>query len=235
MIYNDNINPAAIELLNSLFLENNYQARVLELGCWTGALGEYCLKTFEEKISEWIGIEGCEEALEIAEKRLSRAVRLNLNEADSPILNNLLDASDVILLIDVLEHLFDPFLFLTNLAIRCKGKPAIIVLPNVGCHQIIEQLSIQDFEYKDTGILDRTHRYFFTPKSFVKAVSKIGFRVESKLVYLRNSRGLQIKNSLMNSDQATIALSSTLSVSITSQAAIDSISSFGFGLIISAL
>lgn len=235
MIYNDNINPAAIELLNLWLVEKNDHASILELGCWTGALGEYCQEAYQQRISEWIGVEACEKALVIAEKRLSRVVKLDLNAANCPVLKDLLDAADVILMIDVLEHLFDPFLFLTNLAQRCKGKPVIIVLPNIGCHQIIEQLSIQDFEYEETGILDRTHRYFFTPKSFVRAVSKIGFKIQSKLIYLRNAKGLHIRNSLMSSQQNTIMISPSLSISITSQAAIDSISSYGFGIIISAL
>lgn len=69
---------------------------------------------------------------------------------------------DVILLLDILEHLSNPVSVLERLKpILADGGWGIISLPNVA--HISLRLSLLDghFTYTDTGLLDRTHLRFF--------------------------------------------------------------------------
>lgn len=233
--YSENVNPAALQLLDQFIAQSQQSIRVLEFGCWTGALGEYCQATFGQCIHEWIGVEAYHEALTIAKKRLSQVIQFDLNEDFDSDIVEMLERADVLLMIDVLEHLYNPFLFLSTIAKHFKRKPVIVVLPNIACHQIIEQLVIQDFKYQDSGILDKTHRYFFTPKSFVRIATNMGFQLRSDIIYLRNATGTEVRSKLMASEKNSISLRSNIQISLTSQADIDSMSAFGFGLIVSAL
>src|SRR6185503_17206689 len=70
---------------------------------------------------------------------------------------------DVILLMDVLEHLFDPLAVLKKLQNYLKDEGIIIItLPNIGNWEIIYNLLRGHFDYKEEGILDEGHLRFFT-------------------------------------------------------------------------
>lgn len=75
---------------------------------------------------------------------------------------------DFIMLLDVLEHVSDPLLFLralrTNLA---PGGRILISVPNVAHWSVRLPLFFWgSFEYKNLGIMDRTHLQFFSRRSF---------------------------------------------------------------------
>ncbi len=89
------------------------------------------------------------------------------------------DRFDFVLATDVLEHLRDPAAVLENFKqwLAPHGR-AIIAVPNVATWQIRSQLFFRgDFEYQETGILDRTHVHFFTWYTLRKLVSEQGWSV----------------------------------------------------------
>jgi 2-polyprenyl-3-methyl-5-hydroxy-6-metoxy-1,4-benzoquinol methylase len=79
---------------------------------------------------------------------------------------------DVILLLDVLEHMSDPFAFMVEVEkLLAPGGRAVISVPNIAHWSIRLGLLFGRFEYVSRGILDRTHLQFFTRRRFKELLS----------------------------------------------------------------
>ncbi|MEK4519886.1 methyltransferase domain-containing protein [Paenibacillus sp. FSL H8-0122] len=77
---------------------------------------------------------------------------------------------DYLIFADVLEHLVKPEEILGNLTeklLKDDGK-VLISVPHIGHTAVILQLMQGKFEYKETGLLDRTHLTFFTRDNLEK-------------------------------------------------------------------
>ncbi len=69
---------------------------------------------------------------------------------------------DVVLMLDVLEHLSDPVAVLGRLKpVLAEGGWGVISLPNVAHLSLRLSLLQGNFTYTDVGLLDRTHLRFF--------------------------------------------------------------------------
>ncbi|MGH9428195.1 MAG: glycosyltransferase [Terriglobia bacterium] len=88
---------------------------------------------------------------------------------------------DGVVFADVLEHLNNPSRLLKELSdMFVSGgrlRRAYVCLPNVAYWRIRRSLFRGDFEYQDCGILDRTHRWFFTKRSAERMLSENGWVV----------------------------------------------------------
>jgi 2-polyprenyl-3-methyl-5-hydroxy-6-metoxy-1,4-benzoquinol methylase len=87
---------------------------------------------------------------------------------------------DVILLLDVLEHLVDPWT-LVERAHRMLRKNGIIVasIPNIRHYSALVPLLLRnEWELKDAGILDRTHLRFFVKRSAIDLMTSSGLVLE---------------------------------------------------------
>jgi len=75
---------------------------------------------------------------------------------------------DFILLLDVLEHVPDPLLFLRQLrSMLAPGGRMLLSVPNVAHWSVRFPLFFWgSFEYRNLGIMDRTHLQFFSRRSF---------------------------------------------------------------------
>jgi 2-polyprenyl-3-methyl-5-hydroxy-6-metoxy-1,4-benzoquinol methylase len=91
---------------------------------------------------------------------------------------------DLILLLDVLEHLPDPAATLRNLSKHLEAGGHIIVsVPNVAHLSVsIPLLLRRHFDYQDAGILDRTHLKFFVEDTAVKLLNDSNFNVIAGLI-----------------------------------------------------
>jgi len=79
------------------------------------------------------------------------------------------ESLDLLLCLDVLEHLIDPWATVRRLDPFIKpGGNIIISVPNLRNYHVLTDLAFRGkFEYADAGILDRTHLRFFTRKSAI--------------------------------------------------------------------
>lgn len=69
---------------------------------------------------------------------------------------------DVIVAADVLEHLYDPWAILVEMkSLLNESGEIVLSLPHVGHSGIFASLYCEDFEYKEWGLLDKTHIRFF--------------------------------------------------------------------------
>lgn len=87
---------------------------------------------------------------------------------------------DLILALDVLEHLVDPWTVLTRLTgCLSPGGSVIVSVPNISKITVALPLLLRSqFRYTEDGILDRTHLRFFTPETAVGLMNDAGLVVE---------------------------------------------------------
>lgn len=100
---------------------------------------------------------------------------------------------DVILCLDVLEHLVDPGAVLQNLApMLAPGGVIVASIPNVTHAAVRLQLLRGDFTYTDTGLLDRTHVRFFDRAEIGTLFESAGLTVLEQLAVLREPHETEI-------------------------------------------
>lgn len=76
---------------------------------------------------------------------------------------------DLILLLDVLEHMADPFTYLREVSKRLNpGGHILISLPNIAHWAVRVPLLFGFFEYTQRGLLDQTHLQFFNRRRALK-------------------------------------------------------------------
>jgi glycosyltransferase involved in cell wall biosynthesis len=87
--------------------------------------------------------------------------------------------TDVILLLDVIEHLHDPERFLASLRRQFDYRSRTVVLTTPNIAFIIQRLMLLfgQFNYGKSGILDRTHTRLFTFRSFECLLADAGLRI----------------------------------------------------------
>lgn len=149
--------------------------RLLDVGCGYGNFGALVLK--EHPGTEVWGVELHEPAARIAETRLSKVVY-------SPFSDGIAlpdDYFDVIVFNDSLEHLPDEeaALQLARRKLRTGGT-LVCSVPNVRYIDNLRSLIVDaDWEYREWGVLDRTHLRFFTKRSLLRTLERNGFQAYS--------------------------------------------------------
>jgi len=105
--------------------------------------------------------------------------------ADLDSLPRLAAGFDLIVAADVLEHLSNPERMLRMIhAALSPGKALVASVPNVANIHVRMSLLCGRFDYRERGILDRTHRYFFTRRTLLGMLRAAGFSVERQAVSL---------------------------------------------------
>lgn len=147
---------------------------VLEIGSSTG----YMTKVF---LNNGCQVDVVEKNIQVLRK-LPKGIRkvLNTSIEDEKIGLLLSKDYDFIIMADVLEHLVNPSKTLNILhQIVSKKCLLIISLPNIASWVIRKQLFFKgNFEYTESGILDKTHLHFYTVNTLPKLLSENGWRVE---------------------------------------------------------
>ena len=137
--------------------------RVLELGAGPGSITKHLKNNCECSI---VAIENDVDAFEKLSAYCEKIYNADLNAPDWPAVLEPEDKFDVVLAADVLEHLYDPWAVLAAMKGLLKEDGYIIVsLPHVGHNAVLACILDQDFEYRDWGLLDRTHVRFFAMKN----------------------------------------------------------------------
>lgn len=153
--------------------------RVMDVGCAAGFLGEYLKKN--GFATEVVGIEIDPQVAKDASGRIDRVFCANLNRvgADELLSKEAVGKFDYIVCADVLEHLVDPWQSLKELVeyLTPDGK-IIISLPNVRHWSVWFPLIFRGkWEYRESGILDKTHLRFFTQSSASNLLNNAGLEI----------------------------------------------------------
>jgi 2-polyprenyl-3-methyl-5-hydroxy-6-metoxy-1,4-benzoquinol methylase len=158
--------------------------RLLDIGCASGAVGAG-LKQSHAGLWVW----GCElnpQAARAAAGRLDHVTSVPRAQWSASDLE-LVKTVDTVLLLDVLEHMYNPWAELEFLAQNLPDAAQVIVsLPNVGHITVLGALSQGYFDYQPTGILDVTHVRFFTFAEMQAMFDQTGFQVDDTWVLSRS-------------------------------------------------
>ena len=149
--------------------------RVLDVGCATGFLGT-ALAAQGCKVT---GIEVDPQAAAEARAHLDEVVEADLNVTP---LADLFPGRDfdAIVFGDVLEHLMDPDVVLRSaVQLLAAGGAVVMSVPNVTHGSLRLALLQGRWDYRETGLLDRTHLRFFTRESVVRMVAEAGLHITS--------------------------------------------------------
>lgn len=159
--------------------------RVLEVGCATGYVGEHLVR------EQGCHVHGIEYMAEMAERARGRGCykQVLIGDIQNPCTVATLEPGgfDFVLFGDVLEHLPTPEKALRNVVpLLALGGHVLICVPSIIHWSLRWRILRGQFEYTDTGPLDRTHVHFFTAKTARDMVQSEGFRIvrEGGIVWL---------------------------------------------------
>jgi glycosyltransferase involved in cell wall biosynthesis len=146
-------------------------SKVLDLGCGRGLLAA-------ELAGRGCAVHGVDDIEQGISPALERYTRHDLDRGP-PQLD--LAGYDVVLLLDVIEHLASPEEFMASLR-RLPGasRPRYLIsVPNVAFAPLRARLLLGGFEYGREGILDLSHRRLFTTRSLRRLLAQYGFDIHA--------------------------------------------------------
>ena len=151
--------------------------RILDVGCGVGATAAWLRSQYPG--SHTIGFEGNAALLAELARNVDESYIVDLN---GPLPD--LRPADLVLLLDILEHLVDPEAVLARImALMAEDATVIISLPNVAHLSVsVPLLFLGRFDYASAGILDRTHLHFFYRRSALDLAERVGLKVEKCLM-----------------------------------------------------
>lgn len=179
--YYNHIRLDALSLLPSSFVPQ----AILDVGCGEGHTAAYLKKRYET--AQVIGIEVNADVAALARENVDQLIEGSI---ESPDILLPMNHFDLILCLDVLEHLNDPWKTLSRLKESLSRQGLMLIsLPNIQNWRVIMNLLRGWWEYSDSGIMDRTHLRFFTSKSAQKSLNQVGLHI----VQSQRSMGKKVK------------------------------------------
>ena len=149
------------------------KSRVLDIGCSSGNFGEVVIKRKKAIVD---GIELNEKDAEIAGRKLHKVFNIDI-EADG--VGSLDNDYDVIYFGDVIEHLQHPIDVLKAVKkLLRKDGLVIFSIPNMSHISVRLMLMTGNFEYGNTGLLDKTHLHYYDKAEVERVFSDAGYRIE---------------------------------------------------------
>jgi len=146
---------------------------ILDVGCNSGYIGKYA----NLKHSEFFGVDFNAKALKMAADFYTDTFQVNLNFSLELPWNHKFDC---IIFGDILEHLLEPARILQEFINTQLEKDGIVILslPNVANYAVRMRLLLGNFDYTESGILDKTHLHFYTFKTAKLLIEKAGLVIE---------------------------------------------------------
>jgi len=166
----------------------------LDLGCGTGGFSSLLREKLN--IETW-AIEINEKAAEKAASKLDKVIFGDATESLTKIPDNYFDC---IILFDIIEHLNDPYTMLNSIKTKLSDTGVVVAsIPNIRYYRTFIQLVIHgNWDYKDQGVLDRTHLRFFTKKSIVKMFNSLNYSIiKMEGIHPTSSKNFRILNAIL--------------------------------------
>lgn len=118
-------------------------------------------------------------------KQVDRMIFGNIEELELPEYNNYFD---VIILADVLEHLYEPSNVLNKIKNYLSKEGNILVsMPNIRHFSALKKIFLQgSFKYEESGIFDYTHVRFYCRKDIQKLIETSNFKITKQKGSIQN-------------------------------------------------
>jgi 2-polyprenyl-3-methyl-5-hydroxy-6-metoxy-1,4-benzoquinol methylase len=150
---------------------------IIEIGSGSGVLAQ-AIK-HRTPATQYIGVELDPEYASLSSRYCDLVLTDNIEKPSEELLKHI-QSSSAIVFSDVLEHLYNPWQTLKFLRSEISNECAIYAsIPNIQHWSIIFGLISGNFNYTDSGLLDRTHIRFFTKNTIISMFNDCGFEVNS--------------------------------------------------------
>jgi len=167
----DQHNP---DLLKIIPIESK---KLVEIGCSSGALAREFKKISAD--CYWLGVEIDSMYAEIAQRYCDKSIVLDIETAPENFWEETKNA-DCWIFGDTLEHLKDPWTILKSIRANISQTGSVVAcIPNAQHWTLQAKLSIGDFRYESSGLLDRTHLRWFTRQTIIELFDQSGFQIEA--------------------------------------------------------
>lgn len=171
------------------------EAKLLDIGCSGG--NTLCYLKENKIISEGVGVDfmnlpGTNQQNPLIDKFIVADIQQQQLELPE-------NYFDILLCADVLEHLHDPWGTLNYLKKFMKENALLVLsIPNIREYTAMYKILIKgNFQYAQSGILDKTHLRFFCKRNIEALVTGAGFRIETSAPSFKTCP-LQKKRKLLN-------------------------------------
>jgi SAM-dependent methyltransferase len=159
-----------------------FTSRVLEIGCGDGTTMRWL-----RGIRQIDHASGIELVPEIAREASSAFDEITVGNIESMALNFAANSFDLIIALDVLEHMVDPWRIVRLCGDLLKpGGVMIASLPNIAHYSVSFALMLRGrWDYESEGLLDRTHLRFFVAQTVTDLLTSSGLvaeRVERNVI-----------------------------------------------------
>lgn len=161
--------------------------RILEIGAGPGSITRHLAKT-----NDVVALEVVPAYVERLRSICGRVISADLN---TPAWVSALQEEkfDVLIAADVLEHLYDPWRVLQEMGGLLNENGAIVLsLPHTGHNAVIAGLLNSQFDYRDWGLLDRTHIRFFGIGNIQQLVENAGLSIVEAYFVMRGAHDTEL-------------------------------------------
>ena len=150
---------------------------VMDIGCGKGVTSHW-LKQIRPNITT-VGVEIDKSVAAVAASVVDTVLVADL-EKGLEALDSYKGRVDLLLLLDVLEHLHDPWARLKEFKTFLAPAGVVIAsIPNVRNFKVLLPLLMKgEWRYQDAGILDRTHLRFFTRRTVLELFAGAGYEIQ---------------------------------------------------------
>lgn len=158
--------------------------RVLEIGAGPGSITKLLTSVSNCRVTA-LDIDA--ESVKKLAPYCEQAYQADLNNAAWPEILDREKKFEVLVAADVLEHVYEPLVVLKTMkGFLNEDGYMVISLPHAGHSVIHACLLEEDFEYGDSGLLDRTHIRFFGIKNIQKLFEDAGLKIVHAEFVVRN-------------------------------------------------
>lgn len=168
-------NPVHVDALVLRQIQRLRPRVVLDVGCATGRFARLLrgCRVVGIELDPVLGAEAAQWCAEVIQGDIEERGTQQKASAEGPY--------DLVLLLDVLEHLVDPERALESLATLMHSNGRILVsVPNLLYYRHRIHLAAGKFEtVTEGGLYDRTHRRFFSYRELRGVVQRAGLEIES--------------------------------------------------------
>jgi len=153
--------------------------RIIEVGCSSGALARE-FKALQPDC-HYVGIEIDPAYTALAMRYCDECLTLDIESASADFWTGHAD-TDCWIFGDTLEHLRDPWQLLQRIRAHLpKSGSVVACIPNAQHWSLQAKLSIGDFRYQASGLLDKTHLRWFTRQTIIEMFDQTGYRIAEGL------------------------------------------------------
>lgn len=175
-------------------------AIVLDIGAGNGMLGRVLRRASKQVIID--AIEPSEFAAKLSEP-FYRNVYQGYAQDYAEVIQS--GGYDYVILADVIEHIADPGVFLSEI-LQCmpESTTLIISVPNIAFGGVRLALLNGQFDYVDSGLLERTHLRFFTLASIRRFFTHLSIYPERILSLERSFYRMEFSRKALSASPLTI-------------------------------